>query len=194
MKTIIKVAVRVITLLMSAYLLDFLVSNIRSAINNQNVNPDQNLVFILTLILVACLIPYLLLIILWIKSDWLAAVLTGKTNENFPISAAELFRISLVFLSVYLFIQSIPSLLEVTAYRVNAFGLFKGASVSNASISVNELSNLVSENLSLLICVSLALGTKELTKLFASIGRFVDPKRNLTNLKTMATYFKKRLA
>ena len=193
MKTTFKVVIRVITLFISVCLLDFLIRSIRSAINNQNITPDQNLVFTLAMVLVACLIPYVLLIILWIKSDWLAAILNGNTHENLPISSAELFRISLVFLSAYLFIQSIPNLLEVTAYRLNVFSLYKGASISSVS-AANALSKQVSENLSLLICISLALGTKELTKLFASIGRFLDPKKNLTNLKIIATYFKNRLA
>ena len=121
MRSLIKAAIRIIIILFFFQLLRQFLSAISSFTYMSHYSGYEDIAFPLAIVIATGIVAIIVLVVLWIKTDWLVKVIAGDLNENELVintSNSDLIKTALRILGLFLLITSIPELLGLASYHI----------------------------------------------------------------------------
>ncbi len=126
MRAIIKASIRLIIVYLFISLILVLNNGISQVIiNDRNFNFPSDESYVTTgiiAVVIATLVSTFILIVLWLKTDWIVRKLAGEIDERqlvISTSNVDLFQVGLKFLGFFLIFNSIPRVLGQIAFEIS---------------------------------------------------------------------------
>jgi hypothetical protein len=179
MRMLVRAAIRVILIFLFLdviftcirYIGEFNVYSLRGEI--------ENIWFQYLIIIGVTIISLVILALLWLRTDWIVHVLTGKTYDRELVintSNVDLMKVAMRILGIYLLVDGIPSLLGLIGYH---FAIKEPDLMGNNYIA-NEVSKFVIVCVKIFAGIWLVLGTKGIYSIITSIDDKVHMRETET--------------
>ena len=179
MKTIIKAIIKIIALVFALTLLSPLISSITNVImfytDNMYTDNGQYTLVYLAEALFIILISVLILYFGWWKTDKIVRLIAGDLKENAIVvstSNADLYRVILSVLGIYLLATSVPNLLSLTSYHIYNAQMYSDVLLPPPYMVADEIGRWVFQIATFLLGIWLAVGSKPIAKFFSRIPKF----------------------
>ncbi|MBM4432986.1 MAG: hypothetical protein FJ025_03210 [Chloroflexi bacterium] len=164
MRTIIKVALRIVIILAFIQVLQFLINNVSYSLVSSRMIPYEDVPYPLAYSLIIFITPaavaIAILVLLWRKTDWLVKVLAGNIDENALVintSNSDFIKVVMRVLGIILIFISIPNLFGMIAYSASNSVFFSGLTIP-PQMQSNEIERWVTVAVKLLVGLLLATG------------------------------------
>ena len=168
MRTLLKVGLRVFSILTFLNLIEVTLINIGTY---TSMNFGNNAPGIVSLSIMFLLVTAVLLII-WIKADWLVGVIAGKVDDqvlSIKASSSEITSIILRSLGIYFILRAIPQIAGQITYQVTANSHSSGFGYS---LTPSDYRNWAVQLLTFAIGLALVVGAGRMKKAGAALGNF----------------------
>jgi hypothetical protein len=163
MNLIVKSAVRIIVVLTAIQSISYIIKYISSLFNPIYQMSSHDKSTGLLALLLAVLVLYAILSIIWIKAARIARILIGRVDVNtltINSSSLDVFWVGVGLIGVILLATSLPSFFELIAQRIV---------YSSGQFAINDISSWVGTISKLIIGVCLTLGLKKIPTNFSAI-------------------------
>lgn len=160
MRTLVRAAIRIILIYLFLETLFYTIRYCCDIFHIYTYFEPRSRWFDLLVIIGAAVICFVILSLLWWKTDWLVNVLAGKVSNHELIIATsnlDLFKVAIRILGIFLLITSIPALVGLIGYHFSyPDDLFN----TYAGIQPQEIRELIIIGMKILIGIGMILGTK----------------------------------